>query len=112
MAVKFPDSCKLSDAERSVLKTLLSDGESPCDDCTWVNECDGPEKEQAAAEIMFSDPEHRCLLCGGEIVRTSESKLISGVFRFCKEADDEFVFDPLEGLAVGSASSPADAIDF
>jgi len=112
MAVRFPPSCKLSTAEQSVLKTLLSDGESPCDDCTWAKTCDGPEKEKAAAEVMFNDPEHRGLLCGGEVVRTTESKLISGVFRFCKEEEDEFVFDPLESLESVKGRSPVDVIDF
>lgn len=112
MAVKFPKTCKLSNAEQAVLKSLLSDGENPCSDCTWSGDCDGPSIDRDAVNRMFDDPKHKCLLCGNDIVRTYESKLISGVFRFCKESDDEFVFDPLDRLESPNAPASADAIEF
>lgn len=94
MTVHFPETCKLSSAEREVLCSILVEGDSPCDGCTWEATCDGPAADQRAADLIISDPDGHCLVCGGDVGRTFESKLVPGVFRFCTTTTDEYVFSP------------------
>lgn len=112
MTVHFPETCKLSPAEREVLCSILVEGDSPCDGCTWEATCDGPASAQHAVDLLLSDPDGHCLVCGGDVDRTFESKLVPGVFRFCVNTDDEYVFSPRDHSANPDQVATADDIEF
>jgi hypothetical protein len=74
-----------------------------------MHECEGPGADKKLVEEMLNHPENKCLICGRPVSEGRSSRLISGIFRFCSESEDEFVFSPLE---VEEAINSAASIDF
>lgn len=93
-----------------MLEQILSDADTPCVGCSWESSCDGCAEQRQMAEELAKNPEDRCLICGGSALgHVRGSKLIAGTFHYCDEADDEYVFIPLE---VSVQDSSAEAIEF
>jgi hypothetical protein len=108
MSVRFPRTCKLTEAEQNALRQILSEDENPCVDCAWRITCDGPVEQRKVEESLFVDPDQKCLICGSPSSNERASKLIDGTFRFCDINEDEFVFTPSNTV---DSSSP-ESIDF
>jgi hypothetical protein len=93
MAIRFLATCKLTSSEQSMLNSLLTKGESPCDGCSLATECDGPGSSQQMLDAALEDA-GRCLLCGEKVGRQFEASLVPGTFKFCGSSNDEYVFTP------------------
>lgn len=92
MAIEFPSSCRLSEAEKGLLSNILGKRESPCSDCMWQSECDGSRESLNLLQNIIDNFGTRCLICGENTSNGTRSKIIDGVFRSCSKNSDEFVF--------------------